>query len=181
MTPEPYPTPWRWVDLGLPSGTLWLDRFVGAPSQAELGLYYQWGDIIGHSVSDDYQYTEENYVAKGLNLIQSNIDDAHDAARAFYGPLAKMPSLQNFQELLQYTTYQEIRSNVFQFTSTLNGEKIVFPGTGYFDSDGLKNTGSIYAWSSNIGDSSTAYAIHDNTGVQMRRRRWGFNVMAVHS
>ena len=31
------------IDLGLPSGTLWADRNIGAKSPTDAGLYFQWG------------------------------------------------------------------------------------------------------------------------------------------
>lgn len=37
------------VDLGLPSGTLWADRNVGASSPEDGGLYFQWGDTQGYT------------------------------------------------------------------------------------------------------------------------------------
>ena len=36
-----------YVDLGLPSGTLWAICNVGASKPSELGLYFQWGDTKG--------------------------------------------------------------------------------------------------------------------------------------
>ena len=33
-----------WVDLGLPSGTLWADRNVGANAVTDFGDYFAWGE-----------------------------------------------------------------------------------------------------------------------------------------
>ena len=41
-----------YVDLGLPSGTLWATCNIGASKPSEYGLYFQWGDTIGYSLSD---------------------------------------------------------------------------------------------------------------------------------
>jgi hypothetical protein len=35
------------VDLGLPSGTLWADRNVGATSPEDYGTYFAWGETDG--------------------------------------------------------------------------------------------------------------------------------------
>ena len=35
-----------YVDLGLPSGTLWATMNVGASKPSDYGLYFQWGDTI---------------------------------------------------------------------------------------------------------------------------------------
>lgn len=37
------------VDLGLPSGTLWADRNVGATSPEDFGSYFQWGDTNAYT------------------------------------------------------------------------------------------------------------------------------------
>ena len=38
-----------YVDLGLPSGTLWATCNVGASKPSDYGLYFQWGDIVGYA------------------------------------------------------------------------------------------------------------------------------------
>ena len=38
-----------YVDLGLPSGTLWATCNVGADKPSDFGLYFQWGDIQGYT------------------------------------------------------------------------------------------------------------------------------------
>lgn len=39
----------EYVDLGLPSGTLWATCNVGAESENDVGLYFQWGDTQGYT------------------------------------------------------------------------------------------------------------------------------------
>lgn len=36
----------EYVDLGLPSGTLWANMNVGATQESDSGFYYQWGDTV---------------------------------------------------------------------------------------------------------------------------------------
>ena len=38
-----------YVDLGLPSGTLWATCNVGASKASDYGLYFQWGDTQGYT------------------------------------------------------------------------------------------------------------------------------------
>lgn len=38
-----------YVDLGLPSGTLWATMNVGASKPTDYGLYFKWGDTIGYT------------------------------------------------------------------------------------------------------------------------------------
>ena len=39
----------EYVDLGLPSGNKWAKCNLGAISEEQAGLYYQWGDTIGYT------------------------------------------------------------------------------------------------------------------------------------
>lgn len=63
---------YKFVDLGLPSGTLWCDRNLGALSVDDFGLYYAWGETEGFRTKwelqdDEYipicdrQFTIDNY------------------------------------------------------------------------------------------------------------------------
>ena len=36
------------VDLGFPSGTKWADRNIGALNPEDTGLYFSWGNTVGH-------------------------------------------------------------------------------------------------------------------------------------
>ena len=47
--PEPKPNGHDYVDLGLPSGTLWATMNVGASKPSDAGLYFQWGDTQGYT------------------------------------------------------------------------------------------------------------------------------------
>ena len=40
---------YEYVDLGLPSGTLWGTMNVGASKPSDYGLYFQWGDTQGYT------------------------------------------------------------------------------------------------------------------------------------
>lgn len=174
----------NWVDLGLPSGTLWLDRMVGAPSPNEPGLFYQWGDTIGHSLAEGYEFSLNNYTEKGLNLISSDLDDAHDAARAFYGPEAKMPSYSQLEELINNCVMSRQDDGIFLITSNINGHSIKMRGNGYIENLVHHNSREIRAWSNRQDTEVLAFSIRvafDNIEMNSNNRYWGLNVMAVHS
>ena len=40
------------IDLGLPSGTLWMDRNIGASSPEDAGLYFAWGETQGYTADE---------------------------------------------------------------------------------------------------------------------------------
>lgn len=51
------------VDLGLPSGTKWADKNVGAASAQDMGLSFIWGDVTGTQLSAD-----ANTYAQGTSI-----------------------------------------------------------------------------------------------------------------
>ena len=118
---------------------------MGASSRQSAGLYFQWGSIVGHEIAEGYDFNHTNYVAEGLNSIQSDLDDAHDAARAYYGPKAKMPSNANYQELIDNCVLS-IHNRFVKFTSNINGASITIPfggsivGTTVYGEDSVLRT-----------------------------------------
>ena len=48
------------VDLGLPSGTLWANKNVGASSESDNGILFIWGDITGKKIDADKEGTYTN-------------------------------------------------------------------------------------------------------------------------
>ena len=46
----------QYIDLGLPSGTLWADRNIGATEPEEYGDLYAWGETVPKE-----EYTWYNY------------------------------------------------------------------------------------------------------------------------
>ena len=48
----------KYVDLGLPSGTLWATCNIGASKPEEFGLYFAWGETKGHTsdTSDGHKF-----------------------------------------------------------------------------------------------------------------------------
>ena len=68
----PDPGNHEWVDLGLPSGTLWATCNVGASSPEEYGLYFAWGETQGYTcdTSDGRSFDWASY--KWMNAGQSS-------------------------------------------------------------------------------------------------------------
>ena len=137
-----------YVDLGLPSGTLWATCNVGASNPSDYGKYFQWGDVQGYTKGQigsgdgnkkfaldwsDYKWGSEpnfsNYTAAGETL---KLED--DAAHAIMGGSWHMPSPTQIQELLYnttniWTTLDGISG--MTFTSKKETSKIIFiPATG---------------------------------------------------
>lgn len=105
-----------YVDLGLPSGTLWATCNVGASKPSDYGLYFQWGDTIGYTkeqVGKDKQFTWTDYK---FSINESNTDFSKyttpgaklefedDAANANMAGDWHMPAPMQIQELIDNTT-----------------------------------------------------------------------------
>lgn len=172
------------MDLGLPSGTLWLDRLVGAPSPSAAGLFYQWGAIEGHSETDGYNFNADSYEAQGLNLITSALDDTHDAARAYYGPVAKMPTTAQYQELIENCVISSREDGMKIITSNINGNSLAIRANGLFNSLSHRDLNELRSWVSTYGTEQYAPAFHTEAAsmsVTGNSRFLGLNIMAVHS
>ena len=63
-----YSSEYEAVDLGLPSGTLWADRNVGAKSLDDEGVKFQWGDssVYKLGVVKTYSYAEVKSIFEQL-------------------------------------------------------------------------------------------------------------------
>lgn len=161
----------EYVDLGLPSGLLWAKCNVGASTEADLGLYFQWGDTEGYVKNSGYNFSEANYRAKGLNYISTDLDLAHDAAHANMGGKWRMPTKAEFQELYDNTdvtwTYTDV-GDYCKFTNKTDASKYIFmPAAGFYYGSSLSDSNQFgYYWSSECFDGSFAYHSILNQYVQ---------------
>ena len=110
------------VDLGLPSGTKWADRNMGARSSSSGGGYYAFGET-----SEKQLYKKDNYTFK--TDLTDIAGTEYDAATKKYGKDWSIPTSQQWQELIDNCT-KEITSVNGQlgvkFTAK-NGNSIVLP------------------------------------------------------
>ncbi len=99
-----------YVDLGLPSGTLWATFNLGATSPEEYGGYFAWGET---QAKDYYYYAEGDYkwgTYDGMTKYNetdglTTLEAGDDAAMAQWGNDWKMPTLTEHQELLAECTW----------------------------------------------------------------------------
>ena len=175
----------EYVDLGLPSGTLWATCNVGADKPEDYGGYFAWGetetkDTYGCSTykwcGDDYDNftkycTDSNY---GTVDNKTVLDPEDDAARANWGGGWRMPTLEEMRELednctREWTTQNGVNGQ--KFTGS-NGNSIFLPAAGYYGDDELINDGSDgNYWSSSLCAEFmvSAYDLRFTSGV------WGVN------
>lgn len=151
------------VNLGLPSGTLWADRNVGATKPEEAGEYYSWGEIVYKP--DNCTVSTYSLCTDGdKNTCQSlgNIAGTeYDVAHVKWGGDWTMPNTEQAKELLEYCTFEWVKKNsVSGFNVTgLNGNTIFIPAAGCRHGGVTQNGGvGIDLWLSE--ESNTYYGYY---------------------
>ena len=154
---------WDYVDLGLPSGTLWATCNVGAKSPEEPGYYFAWGETVPKATYNwnTYKYCRDG---KGTNLTKYCSDSYYgyasyedkltellpedDAATANpeWGSAWQMPSIEQFDELFStnLTTREWVtQGNRFgmRLTSKINNKSIFLPVAGAMSDGALQDDG----------------------------------------
>lgn len=139
------------VDLGLPSGTLWATMNVGANSVTDYGNYYQYG-----KGADDYSITSGSSVYEGM---ERPLALSADTAAQVWGGEWHIPTSAQCAELSANTTYEWVTINDVKcgkFTAQ-NGNYILLPAGGSYYDGGRTLPGSYsdyltstYNYSSNI-------------------------------
>lgn len=120
------PIVYKAVDLGLPSGTLWADRNIGATDIYDGGKLFQWGDPTPYDIPEhtngtinegqkmfswsDYKW---NPSGDGSTFTKYNetdgkitLDPEDDAAHVNMGSDWRMPTTDDNNELIQNTTQE---------------------------------------------------------------------------
>jgi hypothetical protein len=164
----------EWVDLGLPSGTLWATCYVGANSPEEFGDYFAWGETEPKEVYDWASYKWCNGSAStmtkycinsefGYNGItdgKTELDPEDDAAYVNWGEGWRMPTKEQLQELLENCTWRWTQQNgVNGFLATgPNGNTIFFSAAGARSDKTILDPGSYGDFWSRTLSSHTCYA-----------------------
>ena len=190
----------EYVDLGLPSGTLWATCNVGAENPEEYGDHYAWGE----TETKDFYY-ESNYKwcnGSTFSLTKYNtksdfgivdnktvLEMADDAASANWGDDWRMPTGEELYELYDKCTWTwttQCGKNGYCVTGP-NDKSIFLPAADHgtsFDSAGYYGG----YWSSSLYSSYPGYAcnIHfDSSDVYHLRgdsyRFFGLSVRPVRS
>jgi hypothetical protein len=130
-------TNYEYIDLGLPSGTLWAKYNVGATSETDYGNYYQYG-----KGADTYQVTSGQSDYSG---IENPLAASADTATQAWGKNWHMPTQAQLEELSANTTYTwTIINDVHggKFTAQ-NGNYIFIPASGYYDGGSNDSVGTV--------------------------------------
>ncbi|MBR3872290.1 MAG: DUF1566 domain-containing protein [Paludibacteraceae bacterium] len=148
------------VDLGLPSGTLWATCNVGATKPEEIGNYFAWGEVVPKNYYDPltYKWWYKNDLTKYYNLFmvsKNTLELSDDVANVNWGGNWRMPTETELRELISYTDEGKFYKNGvsgIELTSVINGNTIFFPGSGYKVEDKIYNSDVVYCWSSSLSE-----------------------------
>ncbi|MBR3074968.1 MAG: dockerin type I repeat-containing protein, partial [Bacteroidales bacterium] len=146
----PTPTEHNYVDLGLPSGTLWADCNVGASKPEGYGNFYAWGET---KTKDTYSWSNYLYASGSQSTCQDIgthiAGTKYDVATAEWGSEWVMPTIDQANELLKNTSISLATVNGvpgLRFKGS-NGNSIFFPMTGYkYDSNYSSEGTQTYLW-----------------------------------
>lgn len=137
-----------YVDLGLPSGTLWCRWNVGAEytSETNPGLYFKWGETVGYETKEECEAAAYKFNPSGDNATFTKYNETDglktleledDPVHAIMGFDWRLPTDEQCKELLE-----NISGYSGTFTSTINGKKIHIPS----------NDGVPCFWSSTLNE-----------------------------
>lgn len=160
-----------YVDLGLPSGTLWATCNVGATKPEEYGDYFAWGETTGYlsgKTNFDYstykhcdgsyktitKYCTNSYWGTVDNKIV--LESSDDAATVNWGSEWCMPTMDQLRELYNssYTNTEFTTLNgVYgcKITSRSNGHYLFLPANGFMSEECVGAGTSGYYASNSLG------------------------------
>ena len=159
--------PELYIDLELPSGTLWAQGNIVKDEQGnysigartDYGCYFSWGNVDGYNVSEigteegKYSFSTANYnnsLGKQLTASIPSNDAEHDAAVACLGNGWHMPTRRNYDELLnsEYCSWENVSLQAAGehvlgklITSKINNKTIFLPDTGNYSGSTLNDKG----------------------------------------
>lgn len=147
----------EYVDLGL--SVKWATCNLGASSPEQSGKYYAWGETTGYtgeqiesSVRNFTSAEYDNNESKPASGFIGTLNAEYDAATKEFGSNWRIPTADEYQELLDRTTHEWVENykgsgiNGGTFTA-FNGAVLFLPATGfvsnglcYMDSNGMYST-----------------------------------------
>ena len=196
----------EYVDLGLPSGTLWATCNVGANAPEKYGDFFAWGETEPKTIYDwsTYKYCnggsdqgsdqltkycpESIYGNNGFTDNLTILEPGDDAATVNWGSGWRMPTHEEWVELCQnttntWTTLNGVNGRLF---TASNGNSLFLPAAGVWSYELAEiGTRGLY-WSSSLltsfpdaawfFDFDSGSTIHTGDG-----RNLGFSVRPVRA
>lgn len=193
----------EYVDLGLPSGTLWATCNLGSRTPYDYYNPYAWGETSTKSVFDwsiyDYSNGTSNTLTKYCSMSQYGnngftdtltvLEASDDAATVNLGPNWRIPTIEEFNELITNCTRQWSSINYVDGVYFIgpNGNKIFLPLAEvlYDDDVYTPNFDEAYYWTStlNTENPSSAACMFYNRNtcvVEWYGRAYGMAIRPVY-
>ena len=151
----------QFIDLGLPSGTLWADRNLGADKPEGYGDYFRFGETAPFTEnSPEYVYNDINESIAGTDK---------DAATTILGKKYRMPTLDQVEELIDECKWKWTKQNGVEGMEVTgpNGNSIFLPASGFrdFSNGSLSYVGSYgYCWSASPYSSCYGRSLYFTSG-----------------
>lgn len=178
----------NWVDLGLPSGTLWAKSNIGADcdnyAESWYGDYFAWGETEPKEsyTWEKYKFGEATQLTKycydkrySANYIIPRTDNLKeleprdDIASIIFGNHVHIPTKEQMTELFNYTkqeikdTYNGIKGLYGILFTGKNGKTIFMPMAGSMESSIKTNTHARY-WTSTLSNDDPTGAYYLDCG-----------------
>ena len=152
----------QYVDLRLPSGTLWATQNIGANASYEPGILVAWGETQDKSnyTWQSYQWTLPDTTLTRYIQKRSPLWTIDDAASIQWGGLWRTPTASQWQELMEYCNWHWTSINgQYGYRVSSYGVSIFLPAAGYMrDSNYYENNLSGFYWARESSSSNTLMA-----------------------
>ena len=177
----------EYVDLGLPSGTLWAPCNLGAINPEDAGNYFAWGDSELYYTSLDpltwkqgktgfdwtnYKFTSSGTTNSDVVLSKYNSTDGKttlgiedDPANIILGGGWKVPTKQQIDEILNvnnctWSAWTQVNNMWGTYcTSNITGNSIFFPCAGYIADSEIKEYNNLVRITSSTLTSTYKYCL----------------------
>ena len=189
----------EWVDLGLPSGTLWATCNVGANKPEDYGSYFAWGETVPKEVYNWETYKWCNGTSNSMTKYctdssfgtvdgKTELLPEDDAAYVNWGTSWRMPTQEQCIELSNNCTWTWTMLNGVNghLITGPNGNTMFLPAAGDRYQDKIGDLGSYGQFWSRTLNSDSQYAafilfLHSYglSGINANDRSYGFSVRAV--
>lgn len=137
---------YEFIDLGLPSGTKWANKNLGAENESGTGSYFAWGSTTPVTLGvinsiPYYDEDEDEFTKYNDEDALSTLELSDDAANVILGNGAHIPTEEQWVELIENTnrTWVENYNNSglggVICTSTVSGytnKSIFLPAAGFY-------------------------------------------------
>lgn len=170
-------------------GPYWATTNIGAEKPEDYGYYFWWGDTVGYKCENDkwvasdgsnsnFLFTLGNATTYGKSnsALQSEgwitadgvLAPEHDAARKHWGGNWRMPTRQEFVDLMQncdltWTTLNGVEGCIYRGKGDYSSASIFLPCAGDVDGSWLNGSGSNSSYWSSVpfSDDSAYYLFFD--------------------